>query len=557
MRGVRRFGVAIEGNDMASPVMVTVLGSLDQQPNEDDPSATITFVRKFWAGGPDGTTLEPGSQSVTVAADGSFSVEIASNNDPDWYYFGTDILYEIVIKTSLDGTGVTYRYKAVVPYDTPGGSMFLPIAVTGTVEAPDVWAPVNHTHPELGGGGGGGVVSVNTKTGVVVLVASDIGAAASVHTHAYDPSGTASAAISAHVGASDPHTQYALESDVSTTLSGYATISALTTGLSGKANTAHSHAQSDVTSLVSDLAAKASLASPAFTGTPSLPTGTTGITQTAGNSSTALATTAFATTADNLRAPLASPTLTGTPAAPTATAGTNTTQIATTAFVTAADVAERSAVATLTNKTISQSQITNLTTDLAAKAPLASPALTGVPTAPTATGGTNTTQVATTAFVAAAVGGGGGTAATFARGYITTGDLTMVTDAGWVVQSGTAFSIAAVVGDDIEATVNCLLNTGGAGADYFDLVVVVGGAIVRAASSGTATPAVEGDPAMYPDVDVVFRGTHSSLAFSAVSGDISGGTVTFALAHKGPGGGTPKIYASTAYPFRWSARNDH
>lgn len=40
---------------------------------------------------------------------------------------------------------------------------------------------------------------------------------------------------------------------------------------------------------------------------------------------------------------------------------------------------------------------------LAAKAPLNSPALTGTPTAPTAAGGTNTTQIATTAFVAAAV----------------------------------------------------------------------------------------------------------------------------------------------------------
>ena len=38
---------------------------------------------------------------------------------------------------------------------------------------------------------------------------------------------------------------------------------------------------------------------------------------------------------------------------------------------------------------------------LALKAPLASPALTGTPTAPTATAGTNTTQVATTAFVVA------------------------------------------------------------------------------------------------------------------------------------------------------------
>jgi len=43
---------------------------------------------------------------------------------------------------------------------------------------------------------------------------------------------------------------------------------------------------------------------------------------------------------------------------------------------------------------------------LALKAPLASPTLTGTPAAPTAAPGTNTTQVATTAFVAAAVTGG-------------------------------------------------------------------------------------------------------------------------------------------------------
>jgi hypothetical protein len=44
---------------------------------------------------------------------------------------------------------------------------------------------------------------------------------------------------------------------------------------------------------------------------------------------------------------------------------------------------------------------------LTALAPLASPALTGVPTVPTASPGTNTTQAASTAFVQAAVGGGG------------------------------------------------------------------------------------------------------------------------------------------------------
>ena len=52
---------------------------------------------------------------------------------------------------------------------------------------------------------------------------------------------------------------------------------------------------------------------------------------------------------------------------------------------------------------LAESDVTGLTDDLALKAPLASPALTGTPTAPTATAGTNTTQIATTAFVKAAV----------------------------------------------------------------------------------------------------------------------------------------------------------
>ena len=61
---------------------------------------------------------------------------------------------------------------------------------------------------------------------------------------------------------------------------------------------------------------------------------------------------------------------------------------------------------------IAQSHIANLTTDLGLlasqasvdlKAPLASPALTGTPTAPTAAAATNTTQIATTEFVRAEV----------------------------------------------------------------------------------------------------------------------------------------------------------
>lgn len=118
------------------------------------------------------------------------------------------------------------------------------------------------------------------------------------------------------------------------------------------------------------LAGKAPVVSPVFTGTPEAPTAT------AGTNTTQLATTAFVQTAVAPKANIASPTFTGTPAAPTAAVGTNTTQIATTAFVNA-----------------------EIAADIAGKANLASPTFTGTPAAPTAAADTNTTQLATTAFV--------------------------------------------------------------------------------------------------------------------------------------------------------------
>jgi hypothetical protein len=115
-------------------------------------------------------------------------------------------------------------------------------------------------------------------------------------------------------------------------------------------------------------------------------------------------------------APLASPALTGTPTAPTAAPGPNTTQVATTAFVQAAvsgviDAAP-GALDTLNELAAAlgddASFASTVTTALAAKAPLASPAFTGTPTAPTPTAADNSTKVATTAYVDAAVAAGGG-----------------------------------------------------------------------------------------------------------------------------------------------------
>ncbi|TDN51018.1 tail fiber-like repeat protein [Buttiauxella sp. JUb87] len=115
--------------------------------------------------------------------------------------------------------------------------------------------------------------------------------------------------------------------------------------------------------------------------------------------------------ATSLKAPLASPALSGVPTAPTAPPGTNNQQLANTQFVLAA-------IASLINSapgvldTLGElaaalgndaNFAATMTAALAAKAPLASPALSGLPTAPTAAPGTSTLQLANTAFVMTAV----------------------------------------------------------------------------------------------------------------------------------------------------------
>jgi len=114
----------------------------------------------------------------------------------------------------------------------------------------------------------------------------------------------------------------------------------------------------------------------------------------------------FATTMTNqlsLKAPLNSPALTGIPTVPTASVDTNTTQAASTAFVLgqASQVApnmDGNATVGVSTKFSREDHVHPTDTS---RAPLASPALTGVPTAPTAALGTATSQLSTTAFVAA------------------------------------------------------------------------------------------------------------------------------------------------------------
>jgi hypothetical protein len=191
--------------------------------------------------------------------------------------------------------------------------------------------------------------------------------------------------------------------------------SQLDTLLGGKAAASHSHAMADVTGLQTALDGKA-----------------------ASSHGHAISDITDLQAALNATAPLTSPGLTGTPTAPTATGGTNTTQIATTAFVQsavasfgagdmlagtydtdadgkvdAAEVADAVAWSGITGKPATFapsahghaiSQVTGLQAALDDKAPLASPGFSGTPTAPTAASSSNSTQIATTAFVSAAIG---------------------------------------------------------------------------------------------------------------------------------------------------------
>ncbi len=184
-------------------------------------------------------------------------------------------------------------------------------------------------------------------------------------------------------------------------------VTGLQSALDGKAAALHAHAIAQVDGLQLALDAKTSTAQAAAAAPVQSVAGRSGAVTLAkadvglGNvDNTADAAKPISTatqTALNLKAPLASPALTGDPTAPTQSAGNNTTRLATTAFV-------QSALAGVGDShTHGIAAVVGLQGELDLKAPLASPALTGNPTAPTQATSTNSTRVATTAFVRAAI----------------------------------------------------------------------------------------------------------------------------------------------------------
>ena len=176
-------------------------------------------------------------------------------------------------------------------------------------------------------------------------------------------------------------------------------------------------------------------------------------------------------------APLDAPTLTGVPIAPTAAAGTDTTQVATTAFVRNApiDASGFSGLMTSADDTIQEA----FDTLDAVAAPLASPTLTGIPAAPAPSTGDDSTQLATTAFVedtAALV-----TYIPATRLCTGAGQTNVITDntlGVWTMPDAATSTGCATIGPFVDADVitgfSLYYYGDGAGVDAVDLDIYIG-----------------------------------------------------------------------------------
>ena len=262
---------------------------------------------------------------------------------------------------------------------------------------------------------------------------------------------------------------------------------------------------------------------------------------------------------------IASPTFTGTPTAPSAADGTNTTQLSTTAFVQTA--------INLLKSTVSSGfdTLAKIETALGLKAPLESPTFTGTPAVPTAAPGTNTTQAASTAFVAAAVTGAVAGVASFntRTGAVTlsSGDVTTALGFTPANTASPAFSGAPTAplasdGDTTSKIANTtfvqnavVLLKGGVSTTYDTLYKIANALVLKADASALtsglagkantshthATSDVTGlDSALAGKVSSVVVNGGSAITgqyIASVTASISGGVLTITCTHAEGGGG--------------------
>lgn len=267
---------------MSRPTLITVQGTylkLDGTPD----SGTVTFRSPvFDLAADDASIMSPGPLKADLDNTGSFSLQVPASNDPDWSPEGWT--YTVHVKV----TSGAYMFKVMVPFDAPDATLNMNKLLPSVDSDGNLYAAYNHTHDGIGGGGNDPATTVVSETTYGQSAAVGVGTkyARNDHTH-----GTPALPTPAGIGAAPTvHTHAA--GDVT---SGTFAIGRIPTGTSGttvalgndsrfsdaRTPTAHasSHAaagsdpitisESQVTNLVTDLAAKAPTASPTFTGTVS------------------------------------------------------------------------------------------------------------------------------------------------------------------------------------------------------------------------------------------------------------------------------------------------
>ena len=180
------------------------------------------------------------------------------------------------------------------------------------------------------------------------------------------------------------------------------------------------------------------------------------------------------------KADINSPTFTGTPAAPTASAGTNTTQVATTAHV----FAERTNIATLTNKTLTSPTINTPTISTPT---ITGGTITGITDLTVADGGTGASTLAANAVLL-----GNGTSALQTVAPSTAGNLLTSNGTTWTSATpagtlGVSQSYTNVTGSRSNGTsytnstgkpILVIVGGSDASGQGFNLTVVVGGVTI-------------------------------------------------------------------------------